>query len=157
MNKLIVLIVLILAAGAVFFLVNRSETTTPGSSDITPLDSTATTTPRSAGNTAESKTAEDIAATSTSQLKEFTVTGKNYSFSPASLIVNRGDRVKITFKNAEGTHVWKVDEFNAETKKLKAGEEETIAFVADKSGTFEYYCSIGEHRTLGMKGSLIVK
>jgi plastocyanin len=29
--------------------------------------------------------------------------------------------------------------------------------VADKKGTFEYYCSVGQHRALGMKGKLVVE
>ena len=93
----------------------------------------------------------------TSPIKEFTVTGQNFSFSPTTINVNKGDKVKITFKNAEGTHDFVIDEFNTATKRLKVGEEETIEFTADKSGTFEYYCSVGTHRAMGMVGSLTVK
>lgn len=90
-------------------------------------------------------------------VKEFNVTGQNFSFSPIIINVSKGDKVKIIFKNAEGTHDFVIDEFNVATKRLKTGEEETIEFTADKSGTFEYYCSVGSHRVMGMKGSLIVK
>ena len=50
-----------------------------------------------------------------------------------------------------------IDEFNAKTRVLNKGEEETITFVADKAGTFEYYCSVGQHRANGMVGKLIVE
>ncbi|HEY4518695.1 MAG TPA: cupredoxin domain-containing protein [Candidatus Paceibacterota bacterium] len=90
-------------------------------------------------------------------VKEFTVTGSNFAFTPTTMTVNKGDTVKITFKNADGTHDWKIDEFNAATKKIGSGESETIEFVADKAGTFEYYCSVGQHRAMGMKGTLVVK
>jgi plastocyanin len=90
-------------------------------------------------------------------VKEFTVTGKNFSFEPKTLTVNNGDTVKITFKNVEGFHDLKIDEFNAATKQLQANKEETITFVANKTGSFEYYCSVGTHRQMGMKGALIVK
>jgi plastocyanin len=71
--------------------------------------------------------------------------------------VKKGDTVTITFKNSVGFHDWKLDEFKAATAKLAAGKEETVTFVADKTGTFEYYCSVGQHRANGMVGNLIVE
>ena len=72
------------------------------------------------------------------------------------MTVKRGDTVSITLKNAGGTHDLKIDEFDEETERLSAGEEETITFVADRAGSFEYYCSVGNHRAMGMKGTLTV-
>lgn len=89
--------------------------------------------------------------------KNFTIEGGNYFFKPNSITVNKGDTVKITLKNSEGMHDLKIDAFNVGTKKLSSTQEETITFVADKAGSFEYYCSIGDHRNMGMKGTLIVK
>ncbi|MEK7519905.1 MAG: cupredoxin domain-containing protein [Patescibacteria group bacterium] len=89
-------------------------------------------------------------------VKEFIVTGSSFSFAPNTLAVKKGDRVRIVFKNAEGFHDWKLDEFGVATKQLKVGESETIEFIADKAGTFEYYCSVGKHRAMGMKGILTV-
>ncbi|MEK6910189.1 MAG: cupredoxin domain-containing protein [Nanoarchaeota archaeon] len=73
------------------------------------------------------------------------------------LRVKEGDRVRIEFINEEGFHDWKIDKFNASTQKINAGAKETIEFVADKKGTFEYYCSVGKHRANGMKGAFIVE
>lgn len=102
-----------------------------------------------------------IVASPSSAMKEttkaFTVTGANFSFDPKEITVKKGDIVKITFKNTEGFHDWNLDEFNAHSKKVKANEEDTITFTADKTGTFEYYCSVGSHRAMGMKGNLIVQ
>lgn len=89
-------------------------------------------------------------------VKTFTVTGKNFSFLPNTLSVKKGDTVRITFKNTDGFHDLVIDEFNARTKQMQAGGEETIEFVANKTGTFEYYCSVGAHRAMGMKGTLTV-
>jgi plastocyanin len=91
-----------------------------------------------------------------SAIKEFTITGQNYSFAPAAIAVKKGDTIKITFKNADGFHDLEIDEFNAETKRIKTGEEDVIIFVADKIGSFEFYCSVGIHRQIGMKGILTV-
>src|SRR3989338_3372421 len=90
-------------------------------------------------------------------VKEFNVDGSNFKFSVAEMKVNKGDTVKVTFNNVEGMHDWVVDEFNARTKQIQAGESETITFVADQTGTFEYYCSVGKHRQMGMVGNLIVE
>lgn len=90
-------------------------------------------------------------------VKEFTVTGSNFSFVPNMISVKKGDVVKINFKNAQGFHDLRIDEFKASTKQIKTGEEETISFIADKTGSFEYYCSVGSHRAMGMKGTLKVE
>lgn len=92
----------------------------------------------------------------TSAVKEFTVTGQNYSFAPATLTVKKGDTVKITFKNAEGNHDLRIDEFNVATERIQSGGEQTVTFIADKTGSFQYYCSVGNHRAMGMWGTLTV-
>ena len=96
-------------------------------------------------------------ATVVTEIKEFAVTGDNFSFSPAEIKVKQGDRVKIIFTNARGNHDFKLDEFAVATKLLKAGESETVEFVASKTGSFEYYCSVGTHRAMGMVGKLVVE
>lgn len=93
----------------------------------------------------------------TQVVKEFSVDAAPFSFSPATMTVNKGDKVEITVKNINGTHNFKIDEFNVTTRMLKTGETQTISFVADKTGTFEYYCSVGNHRAMGMVGNLIVR
>ncbi|MEK7138258.1 MAG: cupredoxin domain-containing protein [Patescibacteria group bacterium] len=92
-----------------------------------------------------------------SNVKTFTVVGRPFSFTPSEITVNKGDTVKIIFQNSSGNHDWRLDEFNARTNVISGGESETIQFVADKMGTFEYYCSVGTHRLMGMKGTLVVK
>ncbi len=90
-------------------------------------------------------------------VKEFTISGSNFSYSLKEIKVKEGDTVKITFKNEDGFHDWTLDEFNVRTQKIAAGKTETVTFLANKKGTFEYYCSVGSHRANGMKGNLIVE
>jgi plastocyanin len=92
-----------------------------------------------------------------SAVKTFTVEGSNYSFSVPEIRVNKGDTVKIVFTNKNGIHNWVIDEFSAHTPQISSGQSATVQFVADKAGTFEYYCSVGNHRQMGMKGNLIVE
>lgn len=91
------------------------------------------------------------------KVKEFTISGGAYFFNPKVMEVNKGDTVKITLVNSGGFHDLTIDEFNVRTKQLEGGQSEMITFVADKSGSFEYYCSVGSHRAMGMKGTLTVK
>ena len=90
-------------------------------------------------------------------VKEFVVEGKNFSFTPSTITVKKGDTVSITLKNMGGTHDLKIDEYNVATKRTENGQEETVTFVADKIGSFEYYCSVGTHRAMGMKGMLVIE
>ncbi|HEY5714693.1 MAG TPA: plastocyanin/azurin family copper-binding protein [Candidatus Gracilibacteria bacterium] len=53
--------------------------------------------------------------------------------------------------------VLKKYEFDAATEKVNTDGETSVTFVADKKGTFEFYCSVGSHRTNGMVGTLIVE
>lgn len=91
------------------------------------------------------------------EVKEFSVTGSNFEFSVTEIRVKKGDTVKIVFNVTEDLHDWVIDEFNAKTARLEAGGSEVIEFVADQAGEFEYYCSVGTHRQIGMVGKLIVE
>ncbi len=100
-----------------------------------------------------------VATTSTTTLpsvSSFTVSSQNFSFAPSTLTVKKGDRVKVTLNNISGTHDLNIDEFDVTTGTLEGPGSTTVEFVADKVGSFEYYCSIGNHRAMGMKGILTV-
>lgn len=94
---------------------------------------------------------------SAQEVKTFEVDGKPFEFSVKEMRVKMGDRVKVTFTNKEGFHDFVIDEFDARTKQIQAGGSDTVEFTADRPGTFEYYCSVGNHRGMGMKGNLIVE
>jgi plastocyanin len=92
-----------------------------------------------------------------SDVQTISVEGGNYYFKPNEIRVKKGETVRIVFTNSGGTHDWVIDEFNARTKLTQSGETSEVEFVADKAGEFEFYCSVGNHRQLGMKGTLIVE
>ncbi|MEX2144846.1 MAG: plastocyanin/azurin family copper-binding protein [Candidatus Spechtbacterales bacterium] len=94
----------------------------------------------------------------TGEVHEFVIYGGNYYYTVEEIRVKKGDTVKITFSSEEGFHDFVLDEFNVATQRYRPGEgEETVEFVADQAGEFEYYCSVGEHRQLGQVGTLIVE
>lgn len=130
---------------------DQMATTSPWALDDENGTTTATST------TGVSATSPTSTGATSGPVKSFTVEGNNFKFSPATMAVKKGDRVRVTFKNVQGMHDFVIDEFNAKTQRLSgAGETETIEFVADKAGTFEYYCSVGTHRQMGMVGTLSV-
>ena len=93
----------------------------------------------------------------------FVLTGENFKFvmggaDNPELRVKKGDVVTIEFRSTMGFHDWVVDELGAATKQVRPEDGMTkVTFTADKAGTFEYYCSVGSHRELGMKGMLVVE
>lgn len=86
------------------------------------------------------------------------VRGFEFGFSPEEIKVKKGDKVRVVFKNTgKMTHNFVVDEFGVSTQIIAGGAQDTVEFVADTAGTFEFYCSVGNHRALGMVGKLIVE
>ena len=87
----------------------------------------------------------------------FEVTGGMFYFDPNEIRVKAGDTVKIVFTSAEGMHDWRLDEFAAQTEITNVGETTEVTFVADTAGSYEFYCNVGNHRAMGMVGTLIVE
>ena len=56
----------------------------------------------------------------------------------------------------EGNHDFVIDELNVKTKEIGAGKTDTVELTPNEVGTFEFYCSVGNHKQMGMKGTLIV-
>lgn len=90
-------------------------------------------------------------------VKEITITNKGFQFIPAEIKVKQGERVKITYSNSGGFHDVVIDEFNVRTKQIQAGKTDSFEFTPDRKGVFEFYCSVGNHRKMGMFGKLIVE
>lgn len=91
-------------------------------------------------------------------LKEFTVSAKEYGFTPSKISVNKGDHVVITFKNT-GTfsHNLTISDLGLATNTIAPGQTTTLDFVASQAGSFAFHCSVDGHKDLGMQGTLEVK
>ena len=90
------------------------------------------------------------------EVREFVIEGENFKFSESEITVAKGDTVRITFKNVGGFHDLRVDGYGVGTPRISEGQEATVEFVAGDAGEFEFFCSVGNHRFLGMKGMLTV-
>lgn len=85
----------------------------------------------------------------------------NYSFSPSTMTVKAGDTVKLKLVNKDMMHDFVIDELDVESNVLEeVGQEEVFEFTVPASAkgkSYEYYCSVGDHREKGMVGTLIVE
>jgi plastocyanin len=160
-NTALIIVVLVIIAAIVGFMMRGNNTVAPTTNDNA-SGTVETGTSNDSMDTASENNNTDLdvnvgVGVSTGAVKEFTVEGSNFKFIPATLTVKKGDTVKIVFKNSGGFHDWVLDGYpNVKTKQIQGGSQETITFVADKAGKFEYYCSVGTHRQMGMKGTLTV-
>lgn len=143
---LVAIIVLLLAAGGVYAVMQKSS--------VAKQESVV-----EGAKTAKSvvTVAPTLAPTSTASAeKTFTIVGQNYSFSPNQISVKKGDKVKITFSDEGGFHNLAIDGYNEKTETIRTGSSSVIEFTADKAGTFAFYCSVANHREQGMQGQLVV-
>lgn len=158
MKAILLIFLLLVLAGGVFLVThNRNEnydneygteaTSSVPSPATTAAPKISTTSPPVPANT---RATENAAVT-------FDVDAFNFGYSKKTLEVKKGDTVTINLTSTGGTHDWRVDAFNAKTNMVKDGGKDSVTFVADKAGTYEYYCSVGNHRAMGMVGQLVVR
>lgn len=109
----------------------------------------------------ESMSPDNLAIEET-KIREISIKGTNMSFDPKTITVKKGSTVRLTLTNADASDEWEIthdfviDELGVASTEIGEGESTTIEFTADKVGEFEYYCSIGKHREMGMVGTLVV-
>lgn len=102
---------------------------------------------------------------------------KDVSFVPKELTARTGVTTELTLENLdEGEHDFQVDEIDAaviegddeqgehgggHTGSLSVhangGDTDSVAFVINEPGTYEFYCTITGHREAGMVGTLTVE
>jgi len=91
------------------------------------------------------------------QIREITVSAKKWEFEPSTIEVNKGDRVMLTITSEDVEHGFSLPDFQVDVK-LSPGKTVPVEFVADKAGTFDFFCSVycgSGHRD--MVGKLVVK
>jgi plastocyanin len=81
----------------------------------------------------------------------------SFHYNPNKITVKKGQTVRIEFKAKDMMHDINIDELDVDGPIVEAGELATVEFVADRAGEFEYYCSVGQHRSLGQVGTLVVE
>ena len=147
-KMMIVLVVLVVLGLGAWYVSSKKQTEKMGSEEVTAS-------PSPAATTSESSTSGTAGMM---QAKEIDVEGSEFTFSPSAITLKKGEPVRLLFKNTgKMPHDFVVDELSVRTKTITGGQTDTVEFKPDKAGTFEFYCSVGQHRQKGMKGTLTVE
>ncbi len=106
---------------------------------------------------------------------EITIVSHEWGFEPDAIILQLGQEITLTLENngdilhnlnVDGLEVDVIEEistggFSGDDDKLFVGADSDdvglIRFVPLDAGEYEFYCTIGNHRQLGMEGRLIVQ
>lgn len=93
----------------------------------------------------------------TEKTVDISATAKRWEFSPATVTVKKGDKVKLSIESMDVTHGFAIPDFDVSAT-LKPNETTVVEFTADKAGMFTFFCNVfcGQGHP-NMKGTLIVE
>lgn len=104
--------------------------------------------------TMEKKVAADSAM---SDVQVIEIEAGAFYYKPNVIKVKKGQKVQVVFKSVDMMHDFNVDALNIKSEVVKGGNSSTFEFTANEVGTYEYYCSIGQHKQNGQIGTLVVE
>ena len=164
----IIVIVLIVVIGAFFFLKQPSQESEKDhihddshahdEPAITIIENSDTTTGSNTESNTESDTEPITQDTDTEpNIKEISVIAKQWEFDPDPIRVNKGDNVILNIKSIDVSHGFSLPTFGV-SERLNPGKEIRVEFIADKKGTFTFFCNVQCGSGHGsMRGQLIVE
>jgi len=89
--------------------------------------------------------------------REFTLTARDFHFSPDRIEVGQDDLVKLTVQSADVVYSFAIDEYRV-SRRVPAGGSATLEFRADRPGTFPFYSDMkSDPRYAQMRGQLVVR
>ncbi len=95
-------------------------------------------------------------ATSPAMTDEQTITleAGAFYYKPNVITAKKGQKIKVVMTSKDMMHDFIIDELGVKLPITKSGETNTVEFTPDKTGTFEFYCSVGQHRAKGQVGKI---
>ena len=89
--------------------------------------------------------------------REFSLTARDYRFSPNRLEVMQDDLVKLTVQSEDVAYSLTIDEYRL-SRRVPANGSTVIEFRADRPGTFAFYSNMtNDARHTQMRGELVVR
>lgn len=88
-------------------------------------------------NKTTSNTVDASKPASAEKLVEIKVMAKDFEFDKKEIHVKKGDKIKLTLHSDDGGHGLAIPAYNVSINGNGSAE-----FTADKTGTFEYHCSV---------------
>ena len=86
--------------------------------------------------------------------REFSITAREYRFTPDRLEVTQDDLVRLTIESADVTYSFTIDAYRL-SRRIPAGAKTVIEFRADQAGTFDFYSNMTGHDKV--RGQLVVR
>jgi heme/copper-type cytochrome/quinol oxidase subunit 2 len=86
--------------------------------------------------------------------REFTMSARDYRFTPDRLEVTQDDLVKLTIESSDHAYSFTIDAYRL-SRRIPAGGKTILEFRADQEGTFDFYSNMtGQEK---MRGQLVVR
>lgn len=151
----VVVVIVILAAGYTLIKGNKSST---GEESIEAQNGTQEESliPPS-GDTQENQSRPESMVQKQIPTQTITVEGGMFYFKPSEIKVKKGETVKITLTSKEGSHDFVIDKLNVSSSRISSDNSTTVEITPDRTGSFQFYCSVSNHKQMGMIGTLIVE
>ena len=89
--------------------------------------------------------------------REFSITAKDFRFSPDRIEVSQDDLIKLTLTSEDVAYSFTIDRLRV-SKRIPAGSSVTFELRVDQAGTFDFYSNLtSDTRHASMKGQLVVR
>ncbi len=121
----------------IIMMLSACGTTAKDSSNAKTPTSTKSDTATQTSKTAEASKETSNTPATTGNVVDIKVMAKDFEFDKKEIHVKKGDKVKITLQSDDGGHGLAIPAFNVNIQGNKSAE-----FTADKTGTYEYHCSV---------------
>jgi len=147
MNKiLITIIIVVVIAGLGWYLTatyNDNDTTNENTNSITVTSNT-----NAISNINDTETMEPV---------DYEISMTEYTYSITDINIGGPEKTISVKLTNDGTmaHDFVIDELNVDSGLIQPGDSEVIDITSGTvASTFDFYCSVGNHRTLGMFGRI---
>ena len=74
--------------------------------------------------------------------REFEITAERFTFTPSTLEVREGDRVKLTLRSRDVTHGFAIETLGIRQEVPRGGEPVVVEFIASTPGVHRFACSV---------------
>ena len=89
--------------------------------------------------------------------REFTLTARDFAFSPSRVEAQQDELIKIIVQSADHAYGFTIDDYRV-SKRVPAGGSTVVEFRADRAGTFRFYSNLSnDARHNQMSGQLVVR
>lgn len=152
----LVALVVVISVGVVLARGRQSDTQTNTASPVPAASAVV-------ASTAPSETMETTEASpeameeSDSEVRTINLEAGSFYYKPDVIKVKKGETVKIVMTSADMMHDFNIEELDVKMPITQSGKTGTVEFTANEVGSFEFYCSVGNHKAQGQTGTLIVE